>query len=136
MKDSAILNKEDKESNFFITLLKGTLTSLSMCLVLVLIFAFILRFIAIPDSAIKPINQIIKCLSILFGSFMALKKNKQMGLITGLIVGILFTVISFLVFSLLDGHIELSKTLVNDIFFGAVIGAICGIIAVSVGKRN
>lgn len=136
MKDSAILNKEDKESNFFITLLKGTLTSISMCLVLVLIFAFILRFIAIPDSAIKPINQIIKCLSILFGSFMALKKNKQMGLITGLIVGILFTVISFLVFSLLDGHIELSKTLVNDIFFGAVIGAICGIIAVSVGKRN
>lgn len=139
MNKSTITNTNvntERKGSFFLGLIKGTLISLSICLVLILIFAFLLRFINISDNVIKPINQVIKVISILIGCFFALKKNKQMGLITGLGIGILFTIVAFLVFSILDGNFEFSKTLVNDIIFGGVIGAICGIICVSIGRSN
>ena len=131
------VSSENQKNNgsFFVVLLKGSLISLSMSLILVLIFAFLLRFIAISDSLIKPINQIIKCASILIGTFIALKKYRQMGLISGLLIGVIYTVISFLVFSILDGNFEFGKTLVNDIFFGSITGAISGIIAVTFSKK-
>lgn len=133
--NSVTSENQKNNGSFFVVLLKGSLISLSMSLILVLIFAFLLRFIAISDSLIKPINQIIKCASILIGTFIALKKYRQMGLISGLLIGVIYTVISFLVFSILDGNFEFGKTLVNDIFFGSITGAISGIIAVTFSKK-
>lgn len=127
-------NIKEQKSSFILSVLKGVLVALSSCLILILIFAFILRFVTISDALIKPINQIIKCVSVLVGTFTALKHRKEQGLITGLFVGILFVLLSFVVFSLLDGNFEFSRTLINDFFFGGVIGAISGIIAVSFKK--
>lgn len=132
---NSVTTESQKNGNFFVVLLKGSLIALSMSLILVLIFAFLLRFIAIPDGAIKPINQVIKCVSILIGSFAGLKKYRQMGLVSGLLIGIIYTIISFLVFSILDGNFQFGKTLLNDIFFGGVAGAISGIIAVTFIKK-
>lgn len=127
-------NVKQEKSSLLLSVLKGTLIALSCTLVLILIFAFIIRTITISDGLIKPINQIIKCVSILIGTFCALRKKREMGLIKGLFIGLLFTIVSFVVFSILDGNFDFNKTLINDFFFSGVIGSICGIIAVSVKK--
>ncbi len=132
---NAELNKTENKVPFFATLLKGSLMALSICLILILIFAFILRFVAISDSLIKPINQVIKTISILVGTFYGLKKCKDMGLISGLLIGLMFTIISFFAFSILDGNFEFGISLVNDCLFGSIIGGICGIIAVNLRKK-
>lgn len=129
------LNNEEKKVSFINATLKGALMALSCCLIGILIFAFVLRFIAISDSLIRPINQVIKTLSILFGTFCGLKKVKDMGLISGLVIGLLFTIISFVAFSVLDGNFDFSISLVNDCLFGSIIGGICGIIAVNLRKK-
>lgn len=116
-------------------LLKGTLISLAVSLVGILIFAFFIKYVAVPTSAIRPVNQVIKGISLLVGTFIALKKTDKMGLVTGLLIGLFYTVLAFVVFSILDGHFEFSKTLVNDLLFGGIIGAICGIIAVNLRKK-
>lgn len=134
LKHKQISNSEEKVS-FLTSVLKGALMALSVCLIGILIFAFILRFTAISDSLIRPINQVIKTISILIGTFFGLKKSKDMGLISGLIIGILFTIISFVAFSILDGHFEFGISLVNDCMFGSIIGGICGIIAVNLRKK-
>ena len=105
-------------------------------MILIIVFAVIIRFANIPDGAIMPINQIIKGISLLVGSFIALKKADKMGLVSGLLIGLSYTVLSFLVFSILDGNFEFSKTLVNDLLFGGIIGGICGIIAVNFRKKT
>lgn len=132
---NAELNKTENKVPFFATLLKGSLMALSICLILILVFAFILRFVAISDSLIKPINQVIKTISILVGTFYGLKKCKDMGLISGLLIGLMFTIISFFAFSILDGNFEFGISLVNDCLFGSIIGGICGIIAVNLRKK-
>lgn len=132
---NAELNKTDSKVPFIITLLKGSLMALSICLILILIFAFVLRFVAISDSLIKPINQVIKTISILIGTFYGLKKCNDMGLISGLLIGLMFTLIAFFAFSILDGNFEFGISLINDCLFGSIIGGICGIIAVNLKKK-
>ncbi|MBE7082394.1 MAG: TIGR04086 family membrane protein [Clostridiales bacterium] len=137
MRAAKVINKEKSgKGGFFKCLLKGSLMALSISLIAICIFAFILRFCDISAGAIKPINQVIKIASILIGSFFALKGVKEMGLITGFCIGIFYTALSFLVFSILNGGFNFNSTLVNDLIFGGIAGAIAGIIAVNIkGKR-
>lgn len=132
---SGELNNSNEKVSFLGAVFKGALIGLSVCLILILIFAFVLRFVAISDSLIKPINQIIKTVSILIGTFYGLKKSNDMGLISGLMIGLLFTIISFVAFSILDGNFNFGISLVNDCLFGSIIGGISGIIAVNFGKK-
>jgi len=129
---------ESKSSSTFImNVVKGSLYALSVSLILILVFAFMLRFIAIEESAISPAVQVIKGVSILIGVLIALKSVKEMGFVNGLVIGLTYTIISFVSFSMLDGfNFEFSKTLLNDIVFGSIIGGITGIIAVNFKKNN
>ena len=126
-----ILKREDK---FFKPILKGVFTSICVSLVAILLFAFILRFTSVSDSIISPVNQVIKVVVIFLGVFFGLRKVKENGIINGALIGFFFIILAFLVFSLLDGTFLFNRTLLNDIIFGTIIGAICGIICVNLKK--
>lgn len=134
-KTKKIKDVSDNSHSLFLVVLKGSLVSLAVSLVGILIFAFFIKYVAIPTGAIKPINQVIKGISLLVGTFIALKKTDKMGLVIGLLIGFSYTILSFVVFSILDGNFEFSKTLANDFLFGGIIGAICGVIAVNFRKK-
>ena len=114
--------------------LKGVLIALCISLVAILLFAFLLRFTNISENLISPVNQVIKGISIFLGVLFGMKKVKENGILNGLLIGFLFTVFAFLVFSLLDGQFVFDKTLLNDVIFGSIIGAICVIICVNLKK--
>lgn len=126
---------EHKDRSFLLAIIKGSLIALCISLVGILIFAFILKFASISDKAIRPINQIIKGVSVLIGVFVAMRKVDKMGLVGGLLIGLVYTILAFVVFSILDGNFEFNLTLLNDLLFGGIMGAICGIIAVNVKRR-
>ena len=117
-----------------ISVAKGVMVAVCISLVLVLLFAFLLKFTNIPESTIKPVNQVIKGLSILMGVFVGLKRKKELGLVSGLLIGLIYTIVAFLVFSCLGGVFAFDLTLLTDLLFGAVMGAICGIICVNLKK--
>lgn len=126
----------EKGQKVWFNVLKGSLIALAISMAGILVFALLIKYVAIPTSVIKPVNQVIKGVSLLIGCFIALKKADKMGLVSGLLIGLSYTVLAFLVFSILDGNFEFSKTLVNDLLFGGIIGAICGIIAVNFRKKT
>ena len=134
LKSKSRTSSAKKGSPFIGSIIKGTMVALCISLLLVLVFAFLLKFTNIPDSAINPVNQVIKGASILAGVFIGLKKSKELGLVSGLLIGFIYTILAFLVFSILSGHFVFDTTLLTDIVFGAVIGAICGIISVNIKK--
>ena len=121
-------------NSLFFNITKGTLTAVCVSLILVLVFAFLLKFTNIPESTIMPVNQVIKGLSIFIGVFVGLKKNKELGLLNGLLIGLFYTIIAFLIFACLGGVFKLDITFLTDILFGGVMGAICGIICVNLKK--
>ena len=113
----------------------GTLASLCISILFVLALAFCLRFFGFSESVLDILVEIIKGASILCGTFWALKTTKENGLLSGLLIGFGFTIASFLVFSLLDGFtFDFSTSLLINLVFGSIIGAISGIIAVNIKK--
>ncbi len=136
MTEKTLGEKQSKSgSGYFKSVIKGSLMALSVSLILICIFAFVLRFCDISNDAIKPINQVIKIVSILIGSFYGLKKVTEMGLITGFSIGIFYTILAFVVFSLLNGGFVFERTIINDLIFGGIAGAVAGIIAVNFKKK-
>jgi len=117
-----------KENKGIATILKGAIFALIISLVAILLFAFIIKLTSLSDGLIKPINQIIKVVSILFGCFLGFKKNNTKTLINGILIGILYTILAFVLFSALNGCFELSKTIFIDILFGGIVGAISSVV--------
>ena len=115
-------------------ILKGVLFSISISLVGILIFAFLIRLIGVPDTVIMPVNQGIKIVSLFFGLLFALKKDPTKGLLKGVIVGAIYTCVAFLLFSTLSQNFEFSLSVLNDLVFGSLIGGICGIIIANIKK--
>ena len=130
-KETKVMNK----SQIF-SIAKGSLTSIAISLVCILFFAFIVKLFGLSDSSLKIVNQIIKVISIAIGTFFALKHSKENGMLTGLIVGLCYTFFAFLIFSALNGSFSFGKSLLNDVIFGGITGAICGVISVNLKKKN
>ncbi|MDR0850373.1 MAG: TIGR04086 family membrane protein [Christensenellaceae bacterium] len=126
-----IMNKD-----FALSVLKGVLVSLCITLVLILLFAVILRFVDMNDTLVSTVNQIIKVVSVFLGVMASLKKNSVKGLYKGMMIGILYTFLAFLVFSLLDGSFAFGVTLIFDLLFALIIGAVCGLICVNFKKKE
>ena len=124
-----------KNNNFVLAILKGSLIAVASSLIGILFFAFIIKLFGITDQFLRPVNQVIKGISILLGVFISAKKYKQNGLILGAVVGLVYTLLAFVVFSTLNGSFNIDKTLLNDVLFGGIMGAICGIVAVNVNKK-
>ncbi len=122
-------------------ILKSLLFSLLISTVLVLVLALISTFTQISDKAVTIINQIIKVISLPIGCLLGIKSQKN-GLILGLIIGILYVVLSFGIFSLISGELKFSDVTLYDFLIGIGVGAVGGILAVNVkglgkhGKRS
>ncbi len=118
-----------------LNIIKGAFWGVAFSLICILIFALIIKFTSISEKAIIPINQIIKVLSILFACFVVGKKVKKGGLFVGLFTGISYTIISFVIFSILDGGFSFGLSVLNDITFGAILGMISGVLCINIRNR-
>lgn len=115
-------------SNSFLTILKGAMNALIVSLLSILLFAFIIKLTSLSDGLIKPINQVIKVLSILIGCFFAFKKDSEKTLLKGGLIGVVYTILAYILFSALNGKFELSVSLIFDVLFSLALGVICAII--------
>ncbi|MCL2821689.1 MAG: TIGR04086 family membrane protein [Firmicutes bacterium] len=122
-----------QNTSYFVEMFKALIVALIVTLCLVLIAAGVVMIFSIPTSAVSIINQIIRGISILIASFFVLRLPKN-GWLRGLIFGLLYTILTFLVFSAIDQSFNFGLNLLNDFAFGGIAGLICGIISVNIRK--
>ena len=104
--------------------------SLVFSIVAVLILAVIAKYTQISDGAITAVNQVIKVVALFFGILVGFKKQK-LGIVAGLIVGLLYTVLTFALFSLVSGELDFKQISVFDFLIGLGAGAASGVLAVN-----
>ncbi len=124
----------DKKNNLLVSILKGTLVSVSITLILILLFALIIRFFNIADSWIFPINQIIKVISLFIGINIMLNTNKEKGFLKGLLLGLAYFFISFVIFSILQFSFSFGLNNFFDLILTTLMGGLIGIILVNIKK--
>lgn len=113
---------------------KGMLVSLITTFVGIIVFAFVIKWAGLSDEIITPVNLGIKTISVMFGIFVV-NKNSGKKLINGIIFAILYTLISFIIFSLLNGNLILGLGIIADFGFNIVIGIISSLLS-AIGKNN
>lgn len=128
------LTKSDKK-NILISILNGTIVAISATLVLILLFALLIRFCNINDNWIFPVNQVIKVISMFFGGVVFLRKHNQKGFVKGLILGLLYYLLSYLIFSILQGDFVLNMSHFYDFILTILMGGLVGIIVVNIIKK-
>lgn len=130
MNSEVLANKKNK----LLSILYGTALSISITLILILSFAFIIKLTNLSDKFIFPVNQIIKIISLFFGILLILKKCNEKGFLKGILLGFVYFSLSFIIFSILQGDWSFSINNVYDLLLTSLMGGLIGIIVVNVRK--
>ena len=125
--------KTDENKGSALAYVKATLVSIVLTLLLILVFAFVLKFTSLSDKFVTPVNLVIKAVSLIIGT-LVLTKSGSNGLVKGLILGIIFSVVSYLIFSLMLMKFSFSIGQLIDVGFCALVGAVAGAISVNLKK--
>ena len=121
-----------QNQNFFVRVLKGSLFAIIISLISILIFAVIIKLTYLNSGVIKAVNQFIKILSVFLACTFCL--GEKAGLIGGALIGLVFTLVSYLLFALFLGQTNFGTTFIIEIIFMIVIGSVSGIISVNLKK--
>lgn len=116
--------------NIYKTLLKGTIISLIFTLLTICLFGLIITIFNIPNTVIKPVNLLFKILAIFIGAFFSISEDK--GLVKGILLGLLVSVICFIVFGLISNTSIFTLNTLWEVLLSMVVGAVSGIISVNV----
>ena len=127
------MDKTKSERNIMI-LLKGSFVAVAFSLIFILIFALLIKYFNIGEKFILPTNQAIKIVSIFMGILVAFNRNTTKGFIKGFLIGVIYTILAYLIFSILAKEFSYNMTSITDSLFGGLIGGISGIIVANIKK--
>ena len=119
----------EKNGNGFFTVLKAVAFALAVSLLAVVVFACVLRVKPLSDRAVYFVNQVVKNLAVIVATLLFVRGEK--GWLKGGAVGLLFTLASYLTFSIVAHTFSLSALAVAELFVGLIAGAGAGAIAVN-----
>lgn len=120
--------------NIFLSILKGAIIAVAVTLVFILLFALVIKFFSVTSSFIFPINQVIKVISLFVAMLIITKGKKERGLVKGLLLGLAYFVLSFVVFSILQQSFTVEMNNVYDLILTSLMGGIVGLISVHISK--
>lgn len=118
-----------------VDIVKGALLALVICLILALILSILIKVIGFSEKVIYPLVQIIKLMAVSLGIIFGFRE-KSGGVLKGGATGLIFSLISILVFLVLGGSLKNNTFSIYDIASDVAIGAITGIVSVNIRSRK
>ena len=119
---------KDKSS---IKIIKGTVISIILSLILLTIYAALLSYTSISESTMVPVIITITGISILIGSSISSMHIKKQGMLNGALVGLIYMLTIYILSSIFLSSFELTVNSIIMIAVGIVTGMIGGIIGVN-----
>ena len=131
---SSVNNIDNKNQNNILRIIKGVLISIIISVIGLLIFAIVLTKSNISESIIPVTIIIISNLSILIGSIICNKKIEKNGIGYGMLVGLVYLIIIYLISSITIKSFSFNLKSVIMILCSIISGTIGGIIGVNLKK--
>jgi len=136
----SIKSKKNPKSKAFATYsknaLKGALIAMVFTVAVILLFALIIKETGMSDKTVAVIDQIIKIGGIIAASFFAIRGMSEKQWLCGAMAGMLFVILSYLIFSLVEGMFGNVALLFSDMLMGMLIGMVFAIIAANFFGRK
>lgn len=122
--------------NKILSYLKSALIGIVATLIMFIIFAVVLKFVDLPSGVVVYINDIIKALSVFLMMFFMKKFNDGKLIIKGAICGLIYGVLTYIIFSIINGEFVFDMSIVFDLLFAVVVGIISAIILNLLSRKN
>ena len=119
-----------------LSILKSCLFGLVVTLIGTVLFAVILKFADLPSKVVAYVNDVIKALSLFFVVIMLKKSTSEKLLLRAVIAGLIYAVLAFVVFSILNGKFTFSVSLVFDLLFAVVVAVVAAVIFKLTSKKT
>ena len=121
--------------NNFLKILKGSIVSIIITLVLIIFASMILTFTNIPEAVIPAMIIIISAISILVGSIICTLYIDNKGMVNGACVGLIYIVVLYLLSSITVAGFNLNIKSSVMMLVSIIAGMIGGIIGVNLHKK-
>ena len=123
-------------SSHTLAIIKACLLAIVITLIGVVILALILKFTDLSSNFIGYINDVIKALSIFVMVLFIKKWTEANLLIKSIIGGLLYAILSFVIFSILNGGFAFNMSFVYDLLFSLIASMIVAVIFNIIGRKN
>lgn len=133
MENTKKLEGNSKFSNL-LKIIKGSIISILISLILLLITAVILTYTNVSESVIPGAIIIISALSILIGSILSSMNIKKNGLLNGLLVGLIYMAVIYLISSITITGFNINLKTIIMLVASGLAGIVGGIIGVNIHK--
>lgn len=116
---------------------RGAVIGLLITVAGVLAFALIIKETAPGDEIIAAVDECIKVASVMVAAWLAARRASGGPLLSGLTAGVMYVVLGFFAFSLIEGAFGDLRVLLADLAMGALIGLLAAAAATRVfgGKK-
>lgn len=112
-------------------IIKGSLISIIVTIIGLVIFASLLSYTSISESTIPTVAIIITAISILIGSSLSMSTIKRNGIINGATIGLIYIAVIYILSSVIEGTFSLNTYSIVMIIGSILAGALGGIIGVN-----
>lgn len=125
------MKQVSEDTNRFMKILKGSIISIIISMILLSIFAILLTYTNINENTIPTVIIIITAFSILIGSQISTRSIKKNGIVNGILVGAIYVVFLYLLSSILSKNFSINNNSIIMIATSIAIGGLGGIIGVN-----
>lgn len=112
-------------------IIKGSLVSIIITIIGLIIFSILLSYTSISESSIPTVTILITVISILIGSSLSMSSIKKNGIVNGVSIGLIYILFIYLLSSIIEGNFTLNTHSIIMILGSVLSGALGGIIGVN-----
>ena len=116
--------------------LKGTAVSAAATIGMMALFALAIVFWNVSDGAISVINQLIKLLAILLGSYVAVGRGGEKGFQTGFVTAAAYMLAGYGMYVAFGGGAFSLTAMLIEIVIGGAAGALAGAVLANLAPRR
>ena len=127
-----------KSMNFggLLNLIKCCLIGIVATLLGTVIFAVVLKFANLSSKSIAYVNNIIKGFSIFIMIMCVKQKNGDKLLLKSIVAGIIYSLLAYMIFSILNGSFVFDLSFLYDLLFSILVSMISSVIINVISRRN
>ena len=117
-------------------ILKGLLAAVGLTLLMMAVVAALIVWLRLSDSLLTGLNQVMKVLSILLGTALAVGRGGRRGFVTGATLAMLYMILGYAGYVRLGGSAFSVGEMLGEVLIGAALGATCGALLSNMPERK
>ena len=99
------------------------------------LIALLTVFTRISDGTLLTLNQILKILAIILGTFAAVGRGGNRGFVTGTVISLIYMMLGYVMYAALDGKTS-TAAMLGEMLMGSAVGAVTGAILANLPPRK